>query len=605
MNDAGSLGAPSRAAQSIEGKRIAETHTFVTHDGTELFYRHWPAARPGDRRRGIVLFHRGHEHSGRLQHVVDELALETIDMFAWDARGHGRSPGERGDSPSFGASVKDIDRFVRHIAQVHDIPSTELAIVAQSMAAVLVATWVHDYAPRVRCLAFTSPAFKVKLYVPFARAGLGLMYRLRGNFFVTSYVKARFLTHDPERMRSYDEDPLIARAISVRILLGLYEAAERIVADAQSIRAPLLLLVSDTDWVVHRGPQEAFFDRLGSKIKEKHVLPNFLHDTLGEKDRHLAIDRIRDFVLRMFEGECAADSQRKAHREGHAYDEEQSLRRPLPALSPRNLNFALTRLSMRTLGRLSSGIRLGLATGFDSGASLDYVYRNQAEGRLGLGKLIDRGYLDAIGWRGVRIRREHLRTAIATAADRLKTHGKPIRFADMASGPGRYVLDALAEAGVQPEAILLRDIVEANVLACRKEIEQRDLRSIARCERADAFDPASVAALDPAPTLTLVSGLYELFSDNARVSTSLAAIGRAMAPGSCLVYTGQPWHPQLELIARTLTSHRDGQPWIMRRRSQAELDELVRDAGFEKLEQWIDAWGMFTVSLAVRTDAGS
>jgi hypothetical protein len=43
----------------------------------------------------------------------------------------------------------------------------------------------------------------------------------------------------------------------------------------------------------------------------------------------------------------------------------------------------------------------------------------------------------------------------------------------------------------------------------------------------------------------------------------------------------------------------------MRRRSQAELDELVRDAGFEKLEQWIDAWGMFTVSLAVRTDAGS
>jgi hypothetical protein len=78
-----------------------------------------------------------------------------------------------------------------------------------------------------------------------------------------------------------------------------------------------------------------------------------------------------------------------------------------------------------------------------------------------------------------------------------------------------------------------------------------------------------------------------------------------MAPGSCLVYTGQPWHPQLELIARTLTSHRDGQPWIMRRRSQAELDELVRDAGFEKLEQWIDAWGMFTVSLAVRTDAGS
>jgi alpha-beta hydrolase superfamily lysophospholipase len=61
-------------------------------------------------------------------------------MFAWDARGHGRSPSERGDSPGFGASVKDVDCFVRHIVREHGIPSTEIAIVAQSMAAVLVTT---------------------------------------------------------------------------------------------------------------------------------------------------------------------------------------------------------------------------------------------------------------------------------------------------------------------------------------------------------------------------------------------------------------------------------------------------------------------------------
>ena len=31
---------------------------------------------------------------------------------------------------------------------------------------------------------------RVKLYVPFARPALTLMHRLRGNFFVNSYVKA-------------------------------------------------------------------------------------------------------------------------------------------------------------------------------------------------------------------------------------------------------------------------------------------------------------------------------------------------------------------------------------------------------------------------------
>ena len=51
----------------------------------------------------------------------------------------------------------------------------DMAVIAQSVGAVLVAAWAHDYAPNVRCLVLAAPAFSVKLYVPFARAGLGLM----------------------------------------------------------------------------------------------------------------------------------------------------------------------------------------------------------------------------------------------------------------------------------------------------------------------------------------------------------------------------------------------------------------------------------------------
>lgn len=120
-----------------------------------------------------------------------------------------------------------------------------------------------------------SPAFKVKLYVPFARPGLKLLKALRGNFFVNSYVKPRLLTHDPERVASYVADPLISRPISVTMLLGLYEAADRVVADAQAIQLPTQLLVSGADLVVERKPQELFFQRLGSARKELHVLPGF------------------------------------------------------------------------------------------------------------------------------------------------------------------------------------------------------------------------------------------------------------------------------------------------------------------------------------------
>ena len=90
--------------------RQAQECTFTTHDGVELFYRHWPSQT--QRRGAIVMFHRGHEHSGRNAHLVDELNLPDFDFFAWDARGHGLSPGARGHSPSVGASVRDVQTFI-------------------------------------------------------------------------------------------------------------------------------------------------------------------------------------------------------------------------------------------------------------------------------------------------------------------------------------------------------------------------------------------------------------------------------------------------------------------------------------------------------------
>ena len=576
---------------------VTELH-FETHDGVSLFYRHWPAA--GTPRGAVVMFHRGHEHSGRIAHLADELNLADFDFFAWDARGHGHSPGVRGYSPSFGTSVRDVQTFVEHIRDTYGIALADMAVLAQSVGAVLVSTWAHDYAPQVRCLVLASPAFKVKLYVPLARPGLALMEKLRGNFFVNSYVKARFLTHDPARQASYDSDPLIARAISVNILLGLYSAAERVVADAQAITLPTQLLISGADWVVHHKPQHQFFERLGSTVKEKHVLDGFYHDTLGEKDRQLATDKARDFILRQFASPPQRIGLLHADLHGATRDESDALARPLPALSPRGLYWAAYRASMKLGGRLSAGVALGHRTGFDSGSTLDYVYRNTPTGAGPVGRAIDRNYLDAIGWRGIRQRKRHLEELLRLALARLYTEGQPLRVLDIAAGHGRYVLEALSEAPRRPESILLRDFSDINVRDGGALIREKGLEAIARFEKGDAFDRASVAAVWPKPTIGIVSGLYELFPDNSMVRRSLAGMADAIEPGGVLLYTGQPWHPQLELIARALTSHRSGQAWVMRRRSQAEMDQLVDEAGFDKIEQRIDEWGIFTVSMARR-----
>ena len=362
---------------------------FAAADATELFYRHWPAtatttatsATADAPRRAIVLFHRGHEHGGRMAHLVDELNLPDFDFFAWDARGLGRSSGERGYADNFGVLVKDVDSFVRHITTLHGIAAENLVVVAQSLGAVLVATWVHDYAPRLRGLVLAAPAFEINLLVPGALEGLKLAYAARGRFFVKSYVKPTQLTHDPARIASYLADPLITRPIAVNILLDVDAASRQVVADAAAIHVPTQVLVSGADRVVYEAPQQRFFDRLSSPIKELHVFDGFLHDdTLGEQDRVRAV--------------------------------------------------------------------------------------------------------------------------------------------------------------------------------------------------------------------TLVS-------------RSLAGLAEAVAPGGYLIYTNQPWHPQLEMIARSLSSHRDGLAWVMRRRVPAEMDELVAQVGFEKIDQFSDEWGIFRVSLARRPHSAS
>lgn len=581
--------------------RQEQQKRFISHDGVELFYRHWPAVveNTGKNAPAIILFHRGHEHSGRIAHLVDEFDLPEFQFFAWDARGNGQSPGERGDAPNFAWIVRDAECFFQHIKYSYQLNNEDIAVIGQSVGAVIASTWVHDYVPNIRALVLGSPAFSVKLYVPFAVPGLKLLYNLRGNFFVNSYVKPKLLTHDKQREESFKTDPLIARPISTRVLLDLYSTSERIVKDAQSIYVPTQLLVSGSDYVVRRKPQKQFFDNLGSVKKEYHVLPGFYHDTFGEKDRHLAVERAKRFIL-----ECFAETQNipsllHADKIGYTRAEADELSLPVQGIF-KKLYWKTSKCSLKYASKISDGVRLGFDTGFDSGSTLDYVYQNQPSGCSGFGRYLDFLYLQSIGWRGIRQRKVHAEELLKLAIEQLNQADKPVHIVDIAAGHGRYILEAINQLNKLPESVLLRDYSDINVRDGQALIEAKGLGNIARFEKGDAFNKEQLSTLDPKPTLAVVSGLYELFGDNQLIRDSLAGLAESMDEGGYLVYTGQPWHPQLEFIARALTSHREGQAWVMRRRTQLEMDQLVEAAGFRKVTMRIDEWGIFTVSIAQR-----
>jgi alpha-beta hydrolase superfamily lysophospholipase/SAM-dependent methyltransferase len=581
-------------------------HSMTLADGTRLFYRAWIPRQPA--RKALVLFHRGHEHSGRLEDVVGDLQLQDIAVFAWDARGHGRSDGGRGYAPSFGRLAKDADAFVHHLAETYGKRLEDMVVLGHSVGAVTVAAWVHDYAPPVRAMILVTPALRVKLYVPFARPSLRMLRRLvpGKTLYVSSYVKGRLLTHDPEQARRYDSDPLITRAIAVNVLLGLHDTGTRLIADAAAIRTPALVLAGGADWVVELSAERKFFDRLGSSEKRLRIFEGMYHDILHEKGRHLVLDEIRGFLHKAFatpetSGNDFEETSGSGGEAAYTRKEYERLGAPLPSLSPRRLWFATQGAFMKTYGRLSKGIRIGWRSGFDSGSSLDYIYENRASGALLLGRIIDWFYLNNPAWAGIRQRRMNIEKLLRQAIEQVSATGDAVRILDVAAGHGRYVLETIASLAEQNVSAVLRDYSEANVAEGTALAARLKLQNV-RFERADAFDEASYAALKPRPNIAIVSGLFELFPDNPPVQQCLRGLAESLEEGGYLIYTGQPWHPQIEMIGRVLTN-REGKPWVMRRRTQYELDQLVRQAGFEKIGTEVGGRGIFTVSIAQRRSA--
>ena len=567
----------------------AAEKTFTSWDGSELFYRAWMPAKATNK--ALLLFHRGHEHSDRWQETVDTLGFDDVAIFAWDARGHGRSPGERGAANNLRDMIKDVDCFARHISKKYAVPVENMIVLAHSLAAVTVTAWVHDYAPPIRAMILATAAFHVKLYIPFAIPALRL-FRPR---FVKSYVKAKMLTHDRNQAERYDADPLIFRQIAVNVLLDLHDTAKRLVADAGAIQTPTLMIGAEKDWVVSLKAQREFFNGLSSSVKRMHVFPAAFHALFHEKERAQVVDRVREFITERFTAPAVASSLLDADKFGYTWEEYERLKlRGGP-------QFAVVRAGMKTGGRLSKGIDLGWRSGFDSGLSLDYVYENKPQGSTPLGRFIDQGYLNSIGWRGIRQRKKNLEKLLRNVIEETHAKGRGVRILDIAAGGGRYLLETIRAVSEIPMTAMLRDYKQENVDAASRLADNLGLTNVTVVS-GDAFDRASLGAIEPRPTIGIVSGLYELFPSNAAVLNSLRGLADAIEPGGHLIYTNQPWHPQVEFIARVLRN-REGEPWIMRRRTTAEMDELVRTAGFEKMKMEVDEWGIFTVTVARRVES--
>ena len=208
----------------------------------------------------------------------------------------------------------------------------------------------------------------------------------------------------------------------------------------------------------------------------------------------------------------------------------------------------------------------------------------------------------SIGWRGIRQRKLHveelLRDGDATACVRRagrcgcrhRRRPRPLRAR------------CARQRRRQPDSILLRDYSDINVAAGAQLIARRGSPAIARFVQGRRLRPRRASPRStPQPTLGIVSGLYELFPDNAMVRRSLAGL----AGGDAARRLPRLHRPALASAARADRPRADQPPRRARPGSCAgarrpRWTSWSRPPASARSTQRIDEWGIFTVSLAER-----
>ena len=213
-------------------------------DGVQFYFQGWQPETPP--KAVVCLVHGLGEHSGRYAHVAAALNDAGYALLGFDLRGHGKSGGPRGHTPSYDTLMDDIGRLLAEAAaalsrsaalplrpQPGRQSGAELCAAAQAALAGVVAT---------------SPWLRLSSAPPAARMTLGrVMNRLLPAFVQSSGLDPTGLSRDPEVVRAYKVDPLVHDRLSARLGMAAIASGEWAIAHAAEFPLPLLLVHGSAD----------------------------------------------------------------------------------------------------------------------------------------------------------------------------------------------------------------------------------------------------------------------------------------------------------------------------------------------------------------------
>jgi len=217
---------------------------FKTFDGLQLFGQSW---QPENHPKAVIcLVHGMGEHSRRYVHVADRLTKAGYAIFTFDLRGHGKSSGPRGHIPSYEALMQDISFLLE--AANKQFPQIPSFLYGHSLGGNLVLNYVLRRQVQLKGVIVTGPWLRLAFEPSAFKIILGkMMNKIWPSFSQSSGLDINALSHDPEVVHAYENDPLVHDHISARMFIGIYQAGQWALEHASEFSLPLLLMHGGDD----------------------------------------------------------------------------------------------------------------------------------------------------------------------------------------------------------------------------------------------------------------------------------------------------------------------------------------------------------------------
>lgn len=237
----------------------------------------------------LVTVHGLGEHLGKYDEWAEHATRSGWHVMLYDQRGHGRTPGRRGDF-RFEDLVDDLARFVGVTADRY--PGAPIFLVGHSLGAMVSLHYAAgEIHPAVRGAIVSGPPIALLARIPrWYRWLILALVRVAPRLPLRRRTGVH--TRDPERAAVFARDPLGHRAITPRALVGAATAIETLRAAPDSVRLPLLVVLGEADAIVRGKETAAFFETVASEDVTIERIPGGLHEVLQEVGRTTLFGRI-------------------------------------------------------------------------------------------------------------------------------------------------------------------------------------------------------------------------------------------------------------------------------------------------------------------------